>query len=153
QQDGKLSAIEFYGISMDSPYTDLRVYWLVTGSQPGSRVPVLQGSAPPGIAGSFPYTVERRDRTVYFSALRHGEKENWFGALVAADPVEEVLKLQNVAVGAPEQATIAVTLQGVTALPHAVEVLVNGTSVGTISFSGQVLNTTAWTISQTQLRE
>ncbi len=153
EQAGQLSAIEFYGIGTDSPYTDLRVYWLVAGSQPGQRIPVIQSSAAPGAGGSFPYAVERKDRTVYFSALLNGEKENFFGALVTANPVDQVLRLQNVATGAPGEAMVAVTLQGVTALPHSVEVLLNGTALGKQSFSGQTLNTATWTVAQTQLRE
>ena len=39
----------------------------------------------------FPYAVERKDRTVYFSSLRNGERENFFGAVVSSEPLVETL--------------------------------------------------------------
>src|SRR5207247_275958 len=41
EQDGRLDmsdAVEFYGMGLDSAFNDARVYWLVTGSQPGKRI-------------------------------------------------------------------------------------------------------------------
>ncbi len=33
-----LEAIEFYGMGVDTPSTDTRVYWLVEGRQPGKQI-------------------------------------------------------------------------------------------------------------------
>jgi hypothetical protein len=71
---GSLFAVEFYGVGLDTASTDARTYWLLVGSQPGQRI--LKAQIRPGMAGggSFPYTVEKKDRTIYFSSLRNGEK-------------------------------------------------------------------------------
>ena len=45
---------------------------------------------------SFTETVERRDRSVYFSSLRNGERENFFGAVIATQPVEQIMSLPHV---------------------------------------------------------
>ena len=43
----------------------------------------------------FRYTVERRDRTVYFSGLQNGEAENFFGKVVNATPGVQTLTVRN----------------------------------------------------------
>jgi len=42
----------------------------VSGSQPGLRIQQVKGAGQPTASQSFLYTAERRDRTIYFSALR-----------------------------------------------------------------------------------
>jgi hypothetical protein len=64
--------IEFYGEGLDTPATAVRVYWLVVGSGEGLRIreAVGGGGGTPGPA-SFPYEVERADRTVYVPAVAY----------------------------------------------------------------------------------
>jgi hypothetical protein len=152
--DGRLDAtdaIEFYGLGLDTPSTDTRSYWLVAGSQPGKRISVSPtGGGIGALAASFPYTVERKDRTLYFSALRNGDAENFFGAVVSGEPVVQALSLQRVAAGA---ATIEVALQGVTFAQHRVRVLLNGAEAGFVDFTNQTRGVGRFQISQSQLRE
>ena len=68
EEDGRfdpLDAIEFYGVALDTPWTDTHTYWLVAGFQPGNRIPVesspMQGTPPPP---SFPATVDHKDLNV-----------------------------------------------------------------------------------------
>lgn len=156
EPDGRFDAadgIEFYGIGLDSTITDTHVYWLVGGAQAGMRIKPMQtgqGTAPPA---SFAYSVERKDRTVYFSALRNGDAENFFGPVIAGSAVDQSLTLQNVAAAAPQTASLNVALQGVTIGPHAVSVMLNGTTVGVVNFSGQARAVANFAISQTLLRE
>src|SRR5215831_8776072 len=92
QLDGSFDpqdAVEFYGMGLDSPFTDSRVYWLIAGHRPGLRIIAEKFEGGPSSSQSFTATVERRDRTLYFSALRNGEKENFFGAVIASNPVEQ----------------------------------------------------------------
>lgn len=46
--DGRLDpsdSVQFYGVGLDSPFSDLRVYWLVAAKQPGLRIAsVLESS-------------------------------------------------------------------------------------------------------------
>lgn len=74
-QDG----IEFYGIPLDTAWTAQQMYWLVVDTLPGKRVSRLSGQTTgPPTASHFPYTVERRDRTLYVAAVLNGETSNPF---------------------------------------------------------------------------
>jgi len=150
-KEGLLAAIEFYGRGLDAAYTDARVYWLLSGSQPGLRIEQVKGPGQPTAAQSFLYTVERRDRVIYFSALRNGEKENFFGPVIATSPVDQSLALQHIDRSAAGAATIEVALQGVTTLPHKVWVYLNGVFAGEVSFTGQTEAISRLTVAQSLL--
>ena len=96
ESDGRFDptdAIEFYGIGLDVPSTDTRTYWLAAGSQPGARISVSPTRGGIGsLPASFAYTVERKDRTIYFSALRNGAAENFFGPVVSSEQVNQICK-------------------------------------------------------------
>ncbi|MEW6130643.1 MAG: C25 family cysteine peptidase [Acidobacteriota bacterium] len=152
-KEGRLSAIEFYGSGLNTVYTDQRVYWLVAGAQPGLRIAQVKSAGYPTIAQSFLYTVERRDRAIYFAALRNGEEDNFFGQVIASSFVEQSLTLQNVEQAASGEATLEVALQGVTTLAHKVWVYLNGAFAGEISFDGQAKAISKFTIAQSLLKE
>ncbi len=142
-------AMEFYGTGIDTPFSANRVYWLVAEGYPGKRIfsaPGVASDAPS--AGSFPFTVIREDRTVYFAALSNGENnDNFFGAVVTSDPVDQVLTVVHRDTSLSQPLTLDLTLQGVTdAQQHSVSVEFNGNAVGTIDFYGQVLTTQSFTI-------
>ena len=87
-------------------------------------------------------TAHRKDRSVFFAALKNGDKENWFGPVVSGEPTELTITADNIDRTAPGAAQLEVTLQGVTSNPdlspdHTVGVLVNGTDVGEMTFDGQ----------------
>ena len=151
-KDGLLSAIEFYGRGLDAAFTDQRVYWLVSGAQPGLRIKQVKGAGLPTAAQSFLDIVERKDRTIYFSSLRNGERENFFGAVIAATPVDQSLTLQHVDQSAAGAAIIEVALQGVTTLPHKVSVYLNEAFAGEVSFDGQIEAISRFTVAQSLLR-
>ena len=85
----------------------------------------------------FLYSVERRDRRIYFSALRNGDEENFFGAVISSSAIEERLTLNNLVESASGRATVEVSVQGVTNLPHQVSVGMNGSQIGQLGFNGQ----------------
>jgi len=156
EQDGRLDptdAIEFYGLGVDSPFSDSRVYWLTVGKQPGLRIVSVPAFAKPNPGGSFAYTVERRDRTVYFSGLLNGDLENFFGALVATQPVYQALNVRHLDPSASEAATLEVALQGVKQQPHRIAVQLNGSTVGYISFNGQSHSTNTFSVPSALLTE
>ena len=155
EQDGRLDpsdSIEFYGVGLNSATTNTHVYWLVAGGQNGARIKALKTAG--GQAGpvSFVAAVERKDRTLYFSGLRNGETENFFGPVVASAAVDQSLTLTNLA-STSSPATLDVYLQGVTLTPHQAQVTLNGVVVGTVSFNGQERGTASFPIAQSQLRE
>jgi hypothetical protein len=154
ESDGHLDAtdaVEFYGVSVESSYTDTRVYWLAAGAQAGLRIQSVPGSAPPTSGGSFPYKIERRDRTIYFPALLNGETENFFGAIVASQPVDQLLTVPHLDTAA--QATLEVALQGVTAISHTVNIHLNGNDLGNQVFNGTGHSVASYTLPSELLLE
>ncbi|MEK6301176.1 MAG: C25 family cysteine peptidase [Acidobacteriota bacterium] len=150
---GPSDVIEFYGIGLDTASTNSRVYWVVAGSQPGLRIPQVKGAGGQVSAASFPYAVERKDRTIYFSSLRNGDKENFFGAVVAGAPTDQSITLLRVDSKSAGSALLEVALQGVTQNAHIVKVFLNGSVVGAASFDRQNSHIAKLPISQALLRE
>ena len=160
EKDGSFDAndaIEFYGVGLDTPSTDTHVYWLATGEQPGNRVELVDAEAKGDGARSFLYSVERKERSIYFSSLLNGEAENWFGGVVASHPVEQALTLHSIDADAVAQAELEIALQGVTQLPgnldHQVRVMLNGVLIGRILFDEQQRHTERFDISNSSLVE
>jgi uncharacterized repeat protein (TIGR01451 family) len=136
-------AIEFYGTGIDTPYSGTRVYWLVREGDFAKRIPIAPASNAGGPVGtSFPFTVIREDRSVYFAALLNGEdNDNFFGAVVSSDPVDQTLVLAHRDTSSSQPLSLDLALQGVTdAQLHSVSVQLNGTPVGTVEFFGQMLS-------------
>jgi hypothetical protein len=155
QTDGKgqVSSVEFYGVGLDTASTDARIYWLISGVEAGLRM--QQGKWSGGASGSssFLFGIERRDRTVYFSGLRNGERENFFGAVIASEPVDQTLMLSNLDSGASGQAIVDIALRGVTTRQHRVWAYVNGTFAGELLFDGQSQGQARFTLAMSELRE
>jgi uncharacterized repeat protein (TIGR01451 family) len=136
---GPQAAINFYGTGINTVFSGTRVYWLVAGEGRGPRIPILPVSTgsnqPPA---SYSTTVELQQHTIYFAALLTWNDENFFGALVSPTPVEQVLEVPHLDVSSTQAARLEVVLQGViTAFPHDVTVVLNGTSLGDVVFTGQ----------------
>jgi hypothetical protein len=119
--------IEFYGTGIDTPFSGTRVYWLVNGRRsPGKRIPQLRASSgPSGGATSFLLTVIHEDRTTYFATLLNGvDKDNFFGAAVTNEPVNQDLTVVHSDTASSLPTTLDVTLQGATeTLTHRVAVV------------------------------
>lgn len=135
-------SIEFYATGLETPSTDLHTYYLLYGRQAGRRISVSPaGSGAQSRAQSFPLTIERKERSIYFITLKNGDKDNWFGPIITSEPVEQRLTLQHVDRNAADAATLEIALQGVTSTEsptgHSVKVLLNGVAVGAINFDGE----------------
>jgi peptidase C25-like protein len=144
--------VEFYGTGVDSPYTDTRVYWLVAGTTQGKRMKMEESTAKPTAPGSFSYTVERKERSIYFAALRNGELENFFGAVLSTQPLQQSLTVNHLDASTVQSATLEVALQGVTQLAHEVTVALNGTYLGTMTFNAQANQVCSFSVSSSLLR-
>ena len=138
-------SVEFYGSGVDTPYTATRVYWLIVGAQPGLRINLtgVAGNVATAASPSFWSTLERKDRRIFFAALKNGDSENWFGPVVSSDPTDLTMTAANVDWSVPDAAQLTVVLQGVTnasdgSAGHVVGVLINGVEVGQADFQGQV---------------
>ena len=156
EKDGRFDsgdAIEFYGVGLDTLSTDSRVYWLVGGTKPGKRIQVYQGKGGSLGISSFPYTVEKRDRTIYFAALKNGEASNFFGSIIAGTPVNQLLNVSHADAGSSQEAYLEVALQGVTNGSHRVKAMLNEVELGEMAFEGQSLGIGQWLVSQSLLLE
>ncbi len=148
ETDGRFDAgdtVEFLGNGVDTPYTNTRVYYLTAGDGPGLRMKVVPHVDGPVVRPSLPSTVELKKRTVHFSALANGEKENIFGDILAFEPLDQIVALPHVDVSA-STAKVEVALQGVTLVPHQVTVAVNGSPVGKMVFAGKESRTGTFTV-------
>ena len=126
------------------------------GSQSGKRIPVST-SAGSGASSvqSFLSSVTLEQRTTYFAALLNGPNaDNFFGALVSTEPVDQDLTIQHYDPSSSIPAQVTITLQGVTAgQPHSVSVTVNGSSVGVLNFDGQANFTSTFPVEQGLLHD
>ena len=88
-------SIEFYATGLDTPYTDTRVYWLTAGVELGQRIQVAGNPGGGGSrAGQVPVHGATQGSQHLFRGLKNGDKENWFGPLVSADPADLTLAVQ-----------------------------------------------------------
>jgi uncharacterized repeat protein (TIGR01451 family) len=149
-------AIAFYGTGIDTPFSGTRVYWLIRGSQPGKRIPesALQGSGASGLQ-SFSSAVTLEQRTTYFAALLNGPNaDNFFGAVVSTDPVDQDLTVNHYDPTSSIAAQMSVTLQGVTTgQAHSVSVTLNGSAVGVLNFNDQENYTSAFPVELGMIHE
>jgi Peptidase family C25 len=148
--------IEFYALKLDTPTTDLRTYYLVSGTKTGFRIRRSPYTATPDETQtgpqSFNYTVERKERSIFFSGLDNGDAENFFGQVITKTAITSPLNVQHLDANV-RSARLRVTLQGVTAGRHQVQVQVNGTNVGRMNFNGRAHPTSVFTINTSLLRE
>ena len=152
-RSSSFDAIEFYGTGTDTPWTDKKVYWLTTGTGTAKRIKKLTSPVAPAVTGSFPFTVRKKDRTIYFAALRNGEKENFFGPVISPSGVNQILHVPSPSPSAQGDALLEVVLQGVTTTPHRVTVLLNDEEAGEVDFDGQTNVTAQIPIPQEALLE
>jgi uncharacterized repeat protein (TIGR01451 family) len=136
---GPQAAVNFYGTGIDTEFSGTRVYWLVAEDSKGARIPVAQASSgsnqPPA---NYPATVVLQPRTIYFAALLTANGENFFGPIISPTPVEEVLSVPHLDTTSTQPVRLEVVLQGViVGFPHDVKVMLNGSAVGDVTFTGQ----------------
>jgi hypothetical protein len=150
-------AVEFYATGQNTLSSDAHIYWLAAGTKPGKRIGLTRTSGKPGGGQSFLQTIERRERSIYFSGLLNGDAENFFGSVIASQPVEQSLTLPHVDTNAPGGAELEIALQGVTDLSgtsdHTVSVALNGSIIGRVVFDGRQHKVERFSIYQSYLRE
>ncbi len=149
-------SVEFFGRPLLTSATDKRVYWLIAGATPGKRV--IATSAGPFDtnvpSGSFPMTLERRDRSVHFASLLNGPADNFFGPSIPAGGMNQTLQVTALDQSTPTAgAVLEVGVQGLTLQAHQVRVQLNGVELGTMSFNLRERSDAQFSITVAQLRE
>ncbi|HEX8089311.1 MAG TPA: C25 family cysteine peptidase [Blastocatellia bacterium] len=160
-RNGRLEAadsIEFYATGLDTPSTDFHTYYLLYGRQAGRRIGVTPaGAGAQGHARSFPMTIERKERSVYFITLKNGDRDNWFGPVITSEPVEQPLTVKRLDRDAVDAATIEVAVQGATSTDsptgHVVKATLNGVEIGTLDFDGEAHQVSRMRVPNGVLRE
>jgi hypothetical protein len=156
QGDGRFEAgdsIEFYGIGQDTPFTNTRVYWLMEGSRLGKRIKTRQSKDRPASSQSFPYKVQLKERSIYIAALKNGDTENFFGAVVSTEETDQILNITNLDPSAPGNALLEVALQGATSASHRVKIFLNDSEVMEMGFEGTVRKVIKVALPQSWLME
>jgi Peptidase family C25 len=137
-------SLEFFGQPVDTLQTTANVYWLMTDTTAGQRITrVPQTFVPSANYGWTRVTAERKDKTYRVSSVLNGARENFFGAVVNGTASNQVLNLSDIATDSGQTATLGIDLQGLTAVPHQVAVVLNGIMIGQINFS--LYSRTEWT--------
>ncbi|HEX6641403.1 MAG TPA: C25 family cysteine peptidase [Thermoanaerobaculia bacterium] len=139
------NVIEFYAIGMDTTYSGTRTYWLTAGNNGLRFRPKSKTKGAPLAAQSFPYTLERKERFIFFGAQAGAtDRDSYFGSVIYSDPTTQPFEVSNLAAGG--SVTLKVAAQGATLTDHRVSVTVNGAPVGFIEFYGQELGTATFTL-------
>ncbi len=133
-------ALEFYGHGMDTRYSGSAVYWLRWERGSGVDLSTAPASASAATTTTFLAAAEIRERLTWFGAVRNGDTEKFFGPAVFSKARERTFQLDGLDLTGTG-ARLEVALQGVTDVPHAVDLTVNGLAVGTVTFDGQALGT------------
>lgn len=129
-------SIEFFGDGIDTIQTDANVYWLTTDVTTGRRFNHSSQNFIQNAHDSYSrVVVEKRERSMRIASVLNGTRDNWFGSYVGNTLVSKTLNLRNIASGGNLSATIGIDLQGISNLTHQVEVTLNGSVIGQISFN------------------
>lgn len=132
------SYFEFYGRGRDTRESDTRVYYLVADTVKGKRMPVVSARTftDPTLTPNFANTYVKKYRTSYSQSLLNGDAENYFGDLVSNTSRSLNISLKSVD-STLDSIQLTVKLLGAAFGPHGVLVKVNGTNVGTMSWSNR----------------
>lgn len=144
--------LEFYAIGMDSTYSGTRTYWLIAGNGSGLRFrPKAKVKGAPPTGQSFPYTLERKERFIFFAAQAGAtDRNSFFGSVIYSDPTTQSFEVSSLA--ASGSVTLKVAAQGATLTDHRVSVTLNGAAIGFIEFYGQEEGSATFTLPVSAIR-
>jgi uncharacterized repeat protein (TIGR01451 family) len=129
-------AVEFYGLGLDTTSSGARAYWLANDKGLASRIVKDKSKAAKPAITSTPFTYERIERTVFFTALtNNGDRENFFGAIVTSGGATQQLFVEN-ADRTAASAALELTLQGGSEAAHDVRLTLGGHDLGIVTFDG-----------------
>jgi hypothetical protein len=101
----------------------------------------VHSHAPVAVAAALPnydYTLQIKERFVYFSSLLNGDEDNFFGRVISTTPVTQTLMVSNPDLAAAGPATLEFALQGVlntSGTSHSISVSFNGVTIGSLDFT------------------
>lgn len=146
--------VEFYGQGTDTPTADTQTYYLVVGAENGRRIGSVFRNRIGGsvISPSYAQSFAMKQRTLYSSGLLNGDEENFFGAVINATGATVNFNLSGVDFSSAN-ASIDITIQGITLISHRTRILLNDTELGFIEGTNYDSMTKNFLIPTALLRE
>ncbi|HKO56252.1 MAG TPA: C25 family cysteine peptidase [Thermoanaerobaculia bacterium] len=152
--DGKwdpADSLEFYAVGMDTTYSGTRAYWLVAGNNGLRFKPKAKVKGAPLGAQSFPFTVEKKDRFIFFGAQAGAaDRDSYYGPAIFWEPTVQTLDVANLA--SSGNAVLTVVVQGATFTNHRISVVLNGASLGYLEFASQSVGTATFNLPLSAIR-
>lgn len=133
------SYIEFYGKGVDTLETDKQVYYLINGTTAGKRIKntVIRRIGGTVVSPSYFTSALWKENVFYLKGIRNGGNSNFFSdKIINATGVSVNFNVNHIDFN-ESQSLITVRVQGLTLLPHNVEVRLNGTVLGNITGNNQ----------------
>ena len=124
----------FYAEGIDSIYTVDNVYWLRLGK--GLRMATVNGGSPDPVSPAGSFTDEQHVEEDKIAVLVQPTPDYWYWDwLTNGDSKEFAFQLHAPAAG---DARLTLQLQGFSESDHAIDVLMNGVSVGNVGWNGPI---------------
>jgi len=124
------------------------------GRKRNHAVPVISSTA------GFLYDIQLRERFNYISSLLNGDASNFFGFSLITPPYTQqnaptvrTLNVKNLQTDSQGTAVLRIGLQGTSLQAHLVDVLVNDSMVGSLSFTDRQFGEQTFNIAVSQLLE
>ena len=147
--------IEFFGRGTDTPESDTRIYYLVSGPAAGKRIETRSARPSAGTvtAPNYAQTFLLKERTNYINQVLNGDGENYWGRSVTAAPGSPLgFTLTGVDFTAPNS-TMELKFQGYSFDPHVVQVVLNGETLASATGNSRSPFSKQYTIPTSFLRE
>jgi Peptidase family C25 len=150
--------IEFLGKAQDTPESDTRVYYLISGPTAGKRIPSrIATRVGPGIAGvSYPQTFLKKDRSSFVqTSPLNPDGGSYYGRVITSSGTSLSFNLSGID---PTSQNAVVTLSMVgfslsNTLHHSIDIVLNGHDLGNIAGVGQALMSGQFTAPPSDLVE
>lgn len=147
--------IDFYGVPMDTPETDMAMYYLVSGPVAGKRIASRVARAVSGTVTSPNYSQvsEVRQRTNYLNQVLNGDAENYWGGVVSTSGnLTFNFTLTGVDFSAV-QSVVNIKFQGYSFDQHIVQITLNGEALANATGTSRSPFSKQYTVPTSFLRE
>jgi hypothetical protein len=121
------SSIEFYGVGIDTPESDIQGYFLISGDTAGKRIEniVSRPSTSSITLPSYNQTSSYKERTLFLDTILNGPAENYWGTGISAAGANISFSLNGIDFNSPNS-TLELKLQGFSSGLHNIQVTLNG---------------------------
>lgn len=132
------SYIEFLGKALDTVESDIRMFYLTVGDQPGKRFANSFSRPAGGVITSPVYaqTFEFRERTIYANQVINGDEENFWGRVVGSTATTLTFNLSGIDPNSGDR-PMFISLMGYSLTPHNVNITLNGNPLPPITGTGR----------------